>query len=66
MSFNIFLVLKSNFISNPVSDFILNFISNFISNSASDSISNSLESESILFFKRIYVFRLVSMSKSGL
>ena len=74
MSFSISLALESNSISNPASNSILDSVSNFISNSASNSISNSvsnfisssLESKSILFFKWIYISRLVSISESGL
>jgi hypothetical protein len=70
MSFSISLALESNSISNPASNSILdsasNSISNSVSNSVSNSISNSLESKSILSSKRIYILRLVSISKSRL
>ena len=46
--------------SNPASNSILDFTSNSVFN----SISNSLESEFILSFKQIYIFKLVSISKS--
>jgi len=66
MSFSISLALASNSTSNSVFNSVLDFAPNSISNSVSNSVSGSPKSESILSSERIYVSRLVSMSKSGL